>query len=262
MNNSLNTPSGVVFLKVFHDEINFGDQLGLLICQKLLPNIHFKIIKPYQDSNEINLLSIGSILKGADGYSLVWGAGFIDTNEYLQSKPKAIYAVRGPLTNKKIQQQGLPAAKVLADPACLIKILYDQNTATSYQYGIIPHYVDKQDKRIMDIKQREDVLIIDVQQDPEIVIHQIKSCCYILSSSLHGLICADALNIPAVYTKFSNKLAGNGFKFIDYFLSCGRNDHFPYSIEESINLKKALKKIEKFKFKINIHDLIDCFPFY
>src|SRR6185437_15224212 len=101
-------------IKLFNDDINFGDQLGLSICQKLSPNINFKIIKPYQNCNNINILSIGSILKGADTNSLIWGAGFIDTNEYLHSKPKAIYAVRGPLTNKKIQQQGLPATKVLA----------------------------------------------------------------------------------------------------------------------------------------------------
>ena len=255
----MNTPQNMA-LKLFDDTINFGDQLGLTICQKLSPKINFKIVKPYQNYNDINLLSIGSILKGADTNSFVWGAGFIDTDEYLHSKPHAIYAVRGPLTNKKIEQQGLSQAKVLGDPAYLIKLFYPQNMLTRYEYGIIPHYVDKNDKRITDIIKKEGVLIIDVHDDPEIVINQIKSCNYILSSSLHGLICADALNVPAVYTKFSNLLPGNGFKFIDYFLSCGRTDHLPYVVENCINWKKALKKIENFKSKINIQALIDCFP--
>lgn len=247
-------------IKLFSADINFGDLLGLTISQKLSPTCSFKIVPPYEFCNCINLLSIGSILKGADVNSIVWGAGFIDTKEHLQSKPKAIQAVRGPLTNKKIQQQGLPPAKVLGDPACLISLFFDQNVRTQYKYGIIPHYVDKHDKRVIMSMMDNDVLVIDTQQDPIKVLNQIKSCSYILSSSLHGLICADAFNIPAIYIKISNKLAGNGFKFIDYFLSCGRNDHLPYIIEDCIDYKKALKKIEIFKNKINISALKDCFP--
>jgi len=251
-----------IAIKLYSDEINFGDILGLTISQKLLPECNFKIVKPYEDCEQLNLVAIGSIIKGADINSLVWGAGFIDSNEYLRSKPKAIHAVRGPLSNKKIQLQGLKPAKVLGDPACLIKLLFDKNIETHYKYGVIPHYVDKKDPRVELASRNEDVLIIDTQRDPEIVIDEIKSCRYILSSSLHGLICADAFDIPAVYLKLSDKLAGDGFKFIDYFMSCGRNDHTPYIAEDSINFNKALTKIENFKNKIIVNDLKDSFPFF
>lgn len=251
-----------ICLKLYSNEINFGDLLGLTICQKLSPQFNFSVVTPYEDCDHLNLVSIGSIIKGVDINSLVWGAGFIDTSEYLASKPKAVYAVRGPLTNKKIQMQGLAQAKVLGDPAYLIKLFFDYNVTTQYKYGIVPHYVDKKDTRLIEMKQKENVLIIDPQQTPQIVIDQIKSCQYILSSSLHGLICADALGIPAAYMKLSNRLAGNGFKFIDYFLSCGRNDHYPYIVEDKINFKTALNKIENFKNKIDIDALKNSFPIF
>lgn len=254
-----NTPA-VMPIKVFSADSNFGDLLSLALSQKLAPLIRFKMINPYEDYDEVNLISIGSILKGADIHSLVWGSGFIDTKENLHSKPKAIYAVRGPLTNKKIQQQGLPSAKVLGDPACLITLFFDQNIATQYKYGVVPHYCDKEDLRITKLIKNDNVLIIDTQQNPETVIQQIKSCQYILSSSLHGIICADAFNIPAVYLKLSNRLAGNGFKFIDYFLSCGRNNHLPYVPIDEIDFHQAFKKIEIFKNKINKQALQDSFP--
>lgn len=250
-----------LFIKIFSDICNFGDVLGLIICKKLLPQLNFKVVKPYEYCDNLNLISIGSILKGADSNSIIWGAGFIDTNEHLHSKPKAICAVRGPLSNKKIQQQGLETVKVLGDPAYLISIFFDEDIPTRFKYGIIPHYVDSNDHRIKNVKKREDVLIIDVQQDPVLVIKQIKSCSYILSSSLHGIICADAFNIPAVYIKLSENLAGNGFKFIDYFLSCGRRDHYPYVIGDQIDFKRAIKKIENFKNSVKVQDLKNCFPF-
>ena len=47
----------------------------------------------------------------------------------------------------------------------------------------------------------------------------IASCNFIISSSLHGLIAADSLNIPHVWMKISNKIIGGNWKFNDYFLS-------------------------------------------
>lgn len=247
-------------LKVFLADFNFGDLLGLSICQKLSPTTQFKPIKPYEDASEPNILSIGSMLKGADVNSTIWGSGFIASYEYLQSKPKQVVAVRGPLTNDKIQQQGLQPVKVMGDPACLVGRFYGDRVKVKYKYGLLPHYVDKSDYRIQQAGLCDDVLLIDPQQQPEVVINQIKQCQYILSSSLHGLICADALEIPAVYLKLADRLSGDGFKFVDYFLSCGRQDHRPYEPEDEINFSRALKKAENFKFKVNLDDLIDAFP--
>lgn len=250
-----------ISLKMYTDVKNFGDLLGLAICKKLAPHATFQILPPYSDTNQDNLISIGSIIKGADTHSTIWGAGFIEKNEYLSNKPKSILAVRGPLTNLKIQKQGLAAAKVLGDPGHLCGLLFPDQISTRYQYGVIPHYVDKKSRALSSCKQRDDVLLIDVQQQPEQVLAQIKSCHYILSSSLHGIICADAYGIPAIHITLSNKVYGQGFKFRDYYLACGREEQPPYVITKNIDFNKAHKQFKNFKNKINANALLDCFPY-
>lgn len=72
--------------------------------------------------------------------------------------------------------------------------------------------------------------IIDPTQYWKVVIDQIYSCQSILSSSLHGLICADAYNIPNLWLK--QKLNEGDFKFLDYFASQGREEVYISSVEE------------------------------
>jgi len=48
------------------------------------------------------------------------------------------------------------------------------------------------------------------------VLAQIDECEHILSSSLHGLICAQALGIKSRWILLSNNVLGDGFKFRDY----------------------------------------------
>lgn len=55
-----------------------------------------------------------------------------------------------------------------------------------------------------------------MQRAPISVLHDIARCEYILSSSLHGLVVADALGIPNAWILLSDKVHGNGFKFRDY----------------------------------------------
>lgn len=66
--------------------------------------------------------------------------------------------------------------------------------------------------------------IIDPRLPIEDFVNQLCSCEYIFSSSLHGLIIADAYNIPNKRAIFGNKLIGGDFKFNDYELSKGDID--------------------------------------
>ncbi len=73
------------------------------------------------------------------------------------------------------------------------------------------------------------------------MIDNILSCEIILSSSLHGLIVADAYNTPSSWIKFSNKVYGNGFKFRDYYASIGYEEDPILDIEEGISCAKIHK---------------------
>lgn len=73
-------------------------------------------------------------------------------------------------------------------------------------------------------------MLIDPRDAPEVVCHQIASCARILSSSLHGLIMADAYGVP-------NRWIAPGkqgwMKYHDYAASIGRTDmSFPLTTDE------------------------------
>ncbi len=61
------------------------------------------------------------------------------------------------------------------------------------------------------------VKIIDPADEPWQVVQQIASCSRIFSQSLHGLIVADALEVPSVWLEPSASMKGGSFKFEDYF---------------------------------------------
>jgi pyruvyltransferase len=68
-----------------------------------------------------------------------------------------------------------------------------------------------------------EIHFIDIQANPFSVIREIDKCQNILSSSLHGLVFADALNIPNAWSELSDRVSGKGFKFRDYLLSLRRS---------------------------------------
>lgn len=52
-------------------------------------------------------------------------------------------------------------------------------------------------------------------------IDELCSCDCVISSSLHGLIIAEAYGIPTLWVKFSDEINGDDFKFYDYYASIG-----------------------------------------
>lgn len=59
--------------------------------------------------------------------------------------------------------------------------------------------------------------LLNVSDPPEKFFNDLFNCGYIASSSLHGLIFADSFQIPNMWFKIYDKLAGGDFKFNDYY---------------------------------------------
>jgi pyruvyltransferase len=163
---------------------------------------------------------LGSILQRADSKTVVCGAGFMFSDGKPMEKPRLITCVRGPLTGVLLDKQGIPHPGRFADPGVLAPYLFKPTQKVRYKIGIIPHYVDAGSPWIKTCKEQE-IKIIDVFSPLKKFFNDIQKCEVIMSSSLHGLIFAHAYGKPAVWIELSDKVAGNGFKFFDYYQSVG-----------------------------------------
>lgn len=70
-------------------------------------------------------------------------------------------------------------------------------------------------------------------KDIEFVVDEIISCEYILSTSLHGVIVAQAYDIPTLWIKH-NDINTDGIKFYDYFDSVGIKPYDGFEDYESL----------------------------
>ena len=180
---------------------NFGDALTPLLLERLL-GVSVSWATPAQ----AEMVACGSVLThlGRSFTGQVWGTGFAHRAR-LALPQASIGAVRGPLSAELLGMRGVP----LGDPALLVDQL-DVRPSAEHALGVVPHW---EDRRLAD--RYPQALHIDVSADPLQVVRSIASCERIVSSSLHGLIVADAFGLPRRWETFP-RIQGGGFKFHDY----------------------------------------------
>lgn len=148
-------------------------------------------------------------------------SGFIEAvpENHVLTRKLDIKVLRGLESCRIIEKiTGEPCHAALGDGGLLYPLLLRKQPAKKYTVGIIPHYMDQQLPTVKELAVRfKGAVIIDVLDEPLKVLEQIAACEKILSSSLHGLIVADALDIPNRHVHFSDNVRGNGFKFRDYY---------------------------------------------
>ncbi len=213
--------------RLFFCDSNFGDALNV----DLLRFFGRKVVKT--PARFADVCCIGSLLE----YFLsrykkeriarpiyIFGAGFMRDallSEERFCRPVHIYALRGRLSKKRcenILNQSLEHV-VVGDPGLLIgKIFPQTKRSNKYDVGIIPHYADKGEVALKNIKLNKlSCRIIDVEEKTDEFVKQVAECSFIISSSLHGLICSDSLGIPNKPIILSDKVLGDGYKFNDYY---------------------------------------------
>ncbi len=207
---------------------NFGDELSPYIVKKILNNENIDE-NDNPANHKKNLVALGSYIQVAQDNFYIFGSGVRALFHDLNFNKLNIISVRGPLTRKVLLAKNIDCPEVYGDPALLLPNFYepDKITNLSSKIGIVPHM--SQFKNFKNPNSAK-YFIIDPTQYWKVVIDQIYSCQSILSSSLHGLICADAYNIPNLWLK--QKLNEGDFKFLDYFASQGREEVYISSVEE------------------------------
>lgn len=236
---------------------NFGDILNPIIVSNLSKKKIINVRSKYCRSE--HLLAIGSILDRATNKSVVWGSGFISKDSTFIDQPKKIHAVRGPLTRELLLKMGVDCPEVYGDPALLLPLFYNPKIKKIYKLGILPHYVDKNSEWLDSLS--SDIKIINVQnKDPLAVVSEMCECENIASSSLHGLIIADAYNIPSAWIQLSKKVFGGGFKFLDYFKSIGSEIQQPLVISSEEKAEDLIVECKLRPLDIDLDLLLESFP--
>jgi hypothetical protein len=178
----------------------------------------------------------------------VFGSGFIapaESNDEKFIRPVNIYALRGKSSKKRCEnilrkQLDVP----LGDFGLLANRMFDvSKIKKQYEIGIICHIEDKNSKHLNSIQLGDkSVKYIDIQQEPKEFVKQVAQCNFILSSAMHGLICADSLGIPNKHIILSNKVKGGEYKFRDYYSIFPSFKYKPTYLQNTAITPKDIKK--------------------
>jgi hypothetical protein len=219
---------------------NFGDALAPLLLERFC-----KIRVTYSDLPAAWIVSIGSVLEhipqGWDGF--IVGSGKLKENSNLHISSARIISLRGPLS-----ASGVKGNFFIGDPGVLANELIGAAPEKIYDLGIVPHWRDTDlVPRFTEMFKGKNAIlkVINPADDPLEVVRQIGSCKRIVTSSLHGMITADAFGgIPRrveMCPGHYNQHEGGDFKFRDYSASINTPFEVGKMIEPSRRLVEDVK---------------------
>lgn len=199
---------------------NFGDLLGPAIVSRLISQRGLSEAEKLSSGKR--LVAIGSILHFAADGDIVWGSGMngkITADEY-HFRSLDVRAVRGPLTRKALIERGIDVPEVFGDPGLLTPEVFSEvgewAQAKKHGLSIVPNLHDFPSWR-----RHPDA--VDPTAPLLTVLERIARSERVIGSSLHGIIVAESLGIPATLIKPSTEPL---FKYEDYYRGTGR-DRFP-----------------------------------
>ena len=179
-----------------------------------------------------HLYAIGSIIDGAYQNATIWGSGLLrGKGRYWWNRFRKldIRCVRGPETRRALLGNGYHCPELYGDPAILMPLIYQpQDRQKRFDYRVIPHMVYG--------KGYPNVLS-PMTDDWKSFIDEIAQTKLVISSSLHGIILAEAYGVPAILLNDHDMKL---FKYRDYYFSTGRYV-FPVanSVKEALSMTPA-----------------------
>jgi len=204
----------------WRDVKNWGDLLSPLLLHRFA---HVDVA--WADPSTADVACVGSILGNwikPSFNGIILGSGKLFADALVPAKA-TVLALRGPLT-----ALGVHGHFVLGDPGLLADELLLEPITKTHNLGLVSHWSDHE-LATNELYQQYDPLIIRADIDPLEVVRQIGSCRRIVSSSLHGLIVADAFNIPRKFSPTAHWAREGGvFKVRDHNLAVG----IPYAVNE------------------------------
>lgn len=242
---------------------NFGDWLSPALCRRLSGR---EVV--HAEPERCELLAIGSVL-GRLGHgwlshrTTVWGSGFIEDRSPVSQRHRYC-AVRGRRTAALIKKADIGA---IGDPGLLCSLLLPAGEVPlkKHPIGVIPHYKDREHPAVAAfLEAHPGSVALDVFSDPVEMLRRVAECEVVLSSSLHGLIVADAFRVPNFWVEISGPLRGDRFKFWDYYSAFGLPEWQPMDLTQGVPVKvmeDARQSYQRPGLEQIQRDLLKSFPF-
>ncbi|MDR7188709.1 pyruvyl transferase [Microbacterium sp. BE35] len=212
-------------LPVYRSVNNFGDMLGPAVSASLAPT-------GARAARTGRLLSIGSILHFARDGDVVWGSGVngkVD-GDLVGSDRLDVRAVRGPLTAEILRRRGVRTPEIFGDPGLLAPSVLGIARADrpSIPVTSLPNLHDFR-------SWRGAPGLLNPRRNFISVIKQIAASRLVVTSSLHGIVIADALGVPVAPVR---PTAEAMFKYEDYYEGTGRRlPRFSTSMESAADAR-------------------------
>lgn len=197
------------------------------------------------------LLAIGSILHFAEDGDTVWGAGVngkipIDEHTFANLD---VRAVRGPRTREFLRSRSILVPAVYGDPGLLVARAIPQalrwREKTKHRVTVVPNLNEVADWRGVDG-------FLDPRTDLSRCVRRIAQSRLVVGSSLHGIVVAEALGVPA---RLIVSNVESTFKYADYYEGTGREDY-----KAASSLAEALRWGGERSLRWSPEPLLEAFP--
>lgn len=195
---------------------NFGDLLGPLLVKEMCERAG---LDHTRGPRRRRLLSVGSVLHFAEPGCVVWGTG---VNGKVPPSPDRlrgldVRAVRGPLTRNLLTRAGVQVPRVFGDPGLLLGQLYTREQLSAGRrprpLTVLPNLNDGFPHGAFDHA------VIAPTLPVWTCLGEIAASDLVVGSSLHAVVVAESLGIPARLVRSPHEPA---FKYDDYYQGSGR----------------------------------------
>lgn len=250
--------AGRVNLEYWTKRVNLGDTLAPVIYTWMLERCgDGKLDGRAADGRTIHLMTVGSIVNMGEFDAAVWGSGVLSFGILKEVYEKSAFrrldirAVRGPITRAILENAGYHVPELYGDPGVLMPLIHQaKHREPDIPYTIIPHYLDV-GKCVSEGYEYVDILTADYRS----FIDRIVKSGRVISSSLHGIILAEAYGVPAVLLNYQEI---DLLKYYDYYYSTGRRN-----VKVASSIKEALETepMELPDLSDMQKNLLDSFPY-
>ena len=220
-------------------EKNFGD----LVTPYLIRKIGFTPIPSPASIAQVVLCGSNLDVLPPRFKGIIAGGGYIEDGPKHNLPHATALLVRGPQSKERLNAKGVP---VLGDPGLILPKFIRKSQLVNGRIGVVPHHSEVGLSDLENaVQNKKDLAWISPIQSVEKAVEEITRCDCVLSSSLHGLITADAFSIPSAWIQFSKSSKRDSFKYNDYFgsVNINRNPQLISSRRDIYNV--ACSKSEK-----------------